>query len=151
MKHDLLIRDVVTVTDAGGTGVVIVKLPSGDGSVVADAARDIDHAGRSEVSPGELLFARPHELHRFAGFAREAGSFDSRIASVLAAVTSAGVGNDYANAIFWDAKCLGKLTPHAEGPLRAGPDRELAARPLSNSRTRLERCVSDVSYSVSLL
>src|SRR3989442_7729948 len=94
MKHDLLIRDVVTMTDAGGTGVVVVKLPRGDGSVVADAARDIDHAGRSKVSPGELLFARPHELHPLAGFARESSSFDSRIACVLAAVNRARVPDE---------------------------------------------------------
>ena len=50
-----------------------------------------------------------------------------------------------------DAERSGQLAAHAEGPLRSGPDGELAVLPLRDGRTRLERRVGDVGDRVSLL
>ena len=51
-----------------------------------DGGLDVDDAGRTEVAERELLGARPHDLHRFAGGLRETRGFDRVLAGVLAAV-----------------------------------------------------------------
>src|SRR2546428_4815037 len=121
-----------------------MKLPRGDRSVVAHAARHVDHAGWTKVCPGEFLFAGPQELHRFAGRLCESSCFDGDIACVLAAVARAGVGHDHANPLFWNSKRFGKLTANSKRPLRSRPDSELSFVPLSDRGTRLKRRVSDV-------
>src|SRR5205085_2351981 len=64
MKLVALMRNRVNRSQARRAGIVIVKLPSGDLSVAAHAAFDLDHTGGSEVSPGELFLARPDQLDR---------------------------------------------------------------------------------------
>ena len=63
--------------NAGSPGVVVVKLPRGDACRRSfTPLADLDHAGGTEVGPGELLLARPVELHRLAGGLREPRGFD---------------------------------------------------------------------------
>src|SRR5215471_7446691 len=100
MKLRQVIRDFITAFDAGGTGIVVVKLPGRDGAILLDAALDINHSRRSKVRPRELLLAGPDQLHRLARSASETGSFDGAFAGVLAAVPGTGVGNDHAHLVF---------------------------------------------------
>ena len=48
-------------------------------------------------------------------------------------------------------KDRGQLAPHAERPLRAGPDGQLAVLPLGHGRAGLERGMGDVGDGVGLL
>src|SRR5438477_651852 len=123
MKHDLLIRDVVAMLNARRPRVIVVEFEGGYRSVVARAARDIDHSGRAEIGPGELLFTCPHELHGFARFPGESRGLDTCFAGVLPSVAGAGVGNDHSDAIFRDVKRFSKLALNTKRPLRSGPHR----------------------------
>src|SRR5437899_11996691 len=96
MELGPLIRNFVQRLDTGTAQVAVVKFPTGDRAIAANAACDIDPSGGPEVSPGELLFARPHQLHRFARRSRQARRFESGLPGVLAAVSGAGIGNDHA-------------------------------------------------------
>ncbi len=87
---------------------------------------------------------RPHHLHGFAGGLGQARCFNGRFAGVLAAVSAAHVGLDHADLCSGQMKGLHQLVAHAEGPLRAGPDRELAVVPLGDRGARFQRSVRDV-------
>src|SRR5216683_2727384 len=100
MKHDFLIWDVVPMLNARGAGVIVVKLPRGNRSVVAHTAGDIDNACGPKVRPGEFFFTGPYELDGFAGGLRQASGFDCDIAGVLAAVARARVGHYHSDALF---------------------------------------------------
>ena len=90
------------------------------------AALHVDDARRAEVGPGELLLARPHELHRPARGLGQPRRLHRALAGVLAAVARAGVGDDHPDLVFRHAEGLGQLAPHAERPLGARPDGEPA-------------------------
>ena len=149
MKRDALVRDLVRRANAGRAGVVVVVLPGDQPVVGADCAPHVDHAGRPEVRPGQLLLARPHELDWRSRGARQPCGLDRRLAGVLAAVRRSGVGHDHANALARQVKRIGELALHAERALRAGPDREVVALPFRHGRARLERAVRDVSHGVA--
>src|SRR5438552_1158665 len=119
MKFGLLPGNIVKRANARPAGVVVVKFPLRNRPVSPNAAGNVDHPRRTKVRPGELLFARPDELHRFARGPSEARGFNRRFACVLAAVTGTGVRDDYANAFFGDAEGLGQFAPHPERPLSA--------------------------------
>ena len=116
-----------------------------------DAGVDLDHAGRAEVGPGELLLARPDDLDRLAGRLRQPGRLDRRLAGVLAAVAGAHVRHDHAHLVRRHAERAGELAADAERPLRAGPDGQLAVLPLGDGGPRLERDVGDVGDRVRRL
>src|ERR1019366_6424393 len=85
---------VIGCREAGVAGVVVVMLPGDEGAVVRDGGFEFHEAGGAEVGPGELLFARPDELHRLAGGLGETRGFDGSFAGLLASVTRAHVGLD---------------------------------------------------------
>ena len=111
---------------------------------MARGCPDFNEARWAEVGPGEFLFAGPHNLHGFAGGLGKAGSFNSSFAGVLAAVSAAHVGLEDAHLVGGQMERLHQFVANTEGPLRSGPDRELAVIPLGNSGARFERCVRDV-------
>ncbi len=120
------------------------ELPRG-----VDPGLDVDHAGRSEVRPPELLGAGPHQLDRTARRLRQPRRFDRVLAGVLSAVRRAGVGHDDADAGVGDSEGLGKLGADAEGTLRAGPDGELSLGPFGDGRARLQRHVRNVGNAIA--
>ena len=141
--------DVVRRADSRVARVPVVELP-GDHAARRHRRRlDVDHAGRTEVRPGELLGARPHQLHRLAGRVRQPRRLDGDLAAVLAAVARSHVGHDDADAILGDAKGAGQLGSHAERPLRTCPDGEPAVHPFGDGRARLERHVRDVRNPIT--
>ena len=126
-----------------------MELPGGERAVLAHAAGHVDDARRPEVGPGKLLLAGPDQLDRPARRLRQPGGLDRRLAGVLAAVAGAGVGHDHAHRVLRQAERLRQLAAHAERPLRAGPDRQLAVLPFGHRRARLERGVGDVGDRVA--
>src|SRR6266498_1381013 len=106
MKLNIVIGNVVLDLDTRRSRVVIVKLPGGDRAVGLNSAFDVDHARGPKVSPGEFFFARPDQLHRLAGAARETRGLDRVLAGVLATVSGTGVGDNNANFVFRDVECL---------------------------------------------
>src|SRR5882724_13020661 len=93
MECDLLIRDTVRTSDARRPSVVVIKLPGGDGTIIAHATLDIDHTRRSKVCPGEFFLASPYQLDWLPRGLREAGRFKSGITSMLTAIGGAGIRN----------------------------------------------------------
>src|SRR5260370_16854891 len=111
-----------------------MKLPGRDDSIFIGAAANVDHAGGTEIGPGELLFARPDELHRFSsGFCQTSG-YDAALAGVFTAIAGAGVGHDDAHAVLGNSEGFGKFTLDAERPLRARPYCQLAVVPFRRRR-----------------
>ena len=136
--------------NAGGAGVVVVKLPRGNRAVIFDAALDVDDAGGTKVGPGEFFFARPDELHGFARGSRQARGFHGALAGVFAAITRTSVGHDHAHLFFLNAKRFREFAAHAKGSLRSGPDRELVVFPFGHRGARLKRRVRNVSDRITL-
>src|SRR5579871_3300266 len=132
MKYDPLVGDLVIRTNPRGPGIVIVKLPGGDRSIVPDAAGHIDDARRSKVRPGKLFFAGPHDFHRTLGCSRESSRFNRCLSRVLAAVSRIAVWHQDAHFIFGYVKCFRELPANAKRTLRAGPDGQLITFPLSH-------------------
>src|SRR5439155_13776448 len=132
MKFGLLAGNVVQPANARTAGIVVVKFPTGDRSIRAHTAGDLDHSRRPEIRPSELLLARPDELHRPACGPGQSRCLDRRFPGVLAAVTGAGIGYDHPNALFRYAEGLRQFAAHAERPLRAGPDGELPVLPFGD-------------------
>ena len=104
MIPDVVVRNVVLDLNTRRAGIVVVKLPSRDGAVVFHAAPDINNAGRTKISPGKFLFARPGQLHGFTRRARQTCSFDSAFARVFTPIARASVGNNDTNFVFRDMK-----------------------------------------------
>ena len=67
MKLDALVGNVVRSSYRGRPGVVVVKFPGDERSVVAHSAFDVDYACRAEVCPGKFLLAGPHDFDGLAG------------------------------------------------------------------------------------
>src|ERR1700676_1959078 len=103
--------------DSGRAGMIVVKIPGDEFAFGSDGAFDLDDASRAEVSPGEFFLASPNDLDGTAGSAREAGSFDSGVAGVLAAVGRSRVGDDDADICFGNTESVGQFTANTEGPL----------------------------------
>ena len=144
MELDVLVGRLVRAANPRTAGVPVVELPGDQPPVGIDRASHLDEAGGAEVGVRELLRARPYELDRPLRGPGEPRGFDRMLAAVLAAVGRARVGHDHPHAIFGDGEGGRQLGAHAEWPLRAGPDRELAVDPLGDGRARLERHVRDV-------
>jgi len=87
--------------------VVIVEVPGEEFSVGRDGAFYFDDSSGAEIGPGEFFFAGPDNFYRTTCGAGQARGFDCGVSGVLAAVGGAGVGNDYANICFGDAKRIG--------------------------------------------
>src|SRR3954462_1372478 len=66
MKEGSLLGDLVQRSDRGLARVVVVKIPGSQLAVLRHARSDLDHAGRAEIGPRELLFAGPHDFDRLA-------------------------------------------------------------------------------------
>ena len=150
MKSNVVVGNVVFDLNARAAGVVVVKLPRGNRAVRLDSALDIDHAGRSKISPGEFFFARPDELHWFVRCFCEPRGFNRALAGMFAAVTRAGVGNNDANFVFGNMKRLRQFGAHAKRSLRTGPNGQLATVPFGHGGARLERRMRDVRDGVGL-
>ena len=128
-----------------------MEFPGGEHPILGHAADDVDDARGSEVGPGELFLARPDDLDRPAGLARQPRRLDGRLDRVLAAVAGAGIGHDDAYGVVGQPEGPGQLAPHPERPLGAGPDGQLAVLPLRHGRAGLERGMGDVGDGVRLL
>src|SRR5579863_4991596 len=151
MTHDPLIGNLVIGTDTRGSGIVVMKFPGRDGAIVAYAAGDVDNTCGAEVSPGKFFLASPDHFHWALGGPGETCRFDRSFSGVLAAVTGAGVGHQYAHVIFRNAEGLGELPANAEGTLRSGPYSQLIAVPLGKRGAGFERNMCDVGNRVGLL
>jgi len=112
---------------------------------------NLNHAGRPEVRPGELLTARPDEFDGFTGGPREACGLDGGFAGVLAAVAAAHVGLDDVDLIGGEMKCLGELVANPEWSLCPCPDGEAGTVPFRDGGARLKRGVRNVLDSVLLV
>src|SRR5436309_9655978 len=114
MELHALIGNLVQRLDTGIAGAVVVKFPGGDYAIRIDAAGDVDHTRGAEVSPGELLFARPHQLDGLVGRGGETRRFEGRFPGMLSAVTRARIGNDHAHLAFGNAESLRQLAADTE-------------------------------------
>ena len=121
-----------------------------EAGLAADRAGDVDHAGRAEVGPGELLLARPDQLDRRVDGAGQPGGLDRRVAKVLAAVGRACVGDDHADGCLRQPERRRQLGAHAERPLRACPHGHPAVAPIRHGRARLQRGVRDIGDCIGL-
>src|SRR5208282_5743436 len=83
---DELVGDRVGSGDTRAAGIVVVKLPGGEPTVLRYAALDLDHSRRTEIGPGEFLLARPEQAHRTICGAGQPRRLDSGFAGVLSAV-----------------------------------------------------------------
>src|SRR6516225_9278281 len=151
MELDVLVGNIIGRADGRGPGIVVVELPGGDGAILAQPAADVYHPRGAKVSPGELLLARPLELHRPACGPRQSRRLHSGFARVLAAVRAARVRYLYPHLILRKTEHLREFRPHAEGTLRAYPHRQFAILPLRYRRARFEGRVSDIGYGVGRL
>src|SRR5260370_10808807 len=91
MKLNGLVWNIVVDLNTRCSGVIIVKLPGGDRTVILDAALDVDNTSRAKVSPGKLFFARPHQLHWLSAGACQACGFDGAFSRVLPAIAGSCV------------------------------------------------------------
>ena len=151
MKDDVLVRNFIIAANSRRTGIVVVKLPSRDGSIAAYAAAHVNHARRTKIRPRKLLFARPTDLHRPLGRARQSRRFDCCFAGVLAAISRTRIRHQDAHSIFGNSKRLGELSAHAERALRSGPHGQVVAVPLRQRGSRFEWSMRDVRHGVRLL
>src|SRR5262249_48342723 len=116
-----------------------------------DAGMDLDEPGGTEVSPGELFFARPRDLHRLANGLGQPRGFHRCRDSVLAAVTGAHVRDNDADLVDREPQRPRQLGSAAARHFRPGPDGELAVDPLGDGYTWLERRMRDVRDRVRRL
>src|SRR5262245_25169574 len=91
----LLPGDVIGRLQAAGPRVVVVEVPLGDDAVGRGLATHLDESAGTEVSPSHLFFASPVPLHGPADRFGDASGLQAGVALVLAAITAAGVGDDY--------------------------------------------------------
>src|SRR5689334_4385307 len=80
VKLNVLVWKVVLDLNAGAAGVVVVKLPRGDGAVVLHAAVHFDHTRRTKVGPVKFFLARPDEFDGLASRTRKSRRFDRAFA-----------------------------------------------------------------------
>src|SRR5260370_31683152 len=93
MKCNPLVLDFIRSADRGWTRIVVIALPESEHAVGFGPAFYINHSGGAEVGPCELLFARPHQLHRLSRCFRQARRFDCAFPCMLSAIGRTGVGN----------------------------------------------------------
>src|SRR5262249_44153279 len=105
---------------------------------------------RPEVSPGKLLFTRPHNLNWLPRCLRQPRRLNGTFSAMLAAIAAAHVGHNDADLVRRNAKGLSQLIAHSKGALSTRPDRELVPVPLSYCGSRLEWCMRYVLNSVVL-
>ena len=151
VKGAALVRDFVERAQGRGARVVVGDVPRGQRAVVADSARQVDHASRAKIGPGEFLFPRPGQLHRFAGRLGKPGRLDGRFGRVLAAVAGTHVRRDDADFLLRHVERQRQLAPHAEGTLRSRPDGQLSILPFGHRGPRLQRRMGDIGDGVSRL
>src|ERR1700683_2271380 len=123
MKTDALIQNIVASINSGSAGVVVVKLPGGDGAVAGHSGGDVHHPGGAKIGPGKFLFARPLKFYRTFRGARESGCFNGSFARVFSAVGRTRIQHDYANILFGNLEGFGEFTSNAEGTLGSSPNR----------------------------
>src|SRR5690242_10966900 len=128
--------------------MIVVKFPGGQFSFFGSAAFDFDYSRRPEIGPGELFFPRPDDLHGLSCSASQSRRFNRRVAGVLPSVCRTSVGSDDPDTAFWKMKNTRELIAIRKRALRAGPNRELAIRPLRHGCAWLERSVRDVCHVV---
>ena len=119
-------------------------MPRGDRTQLVQTRLGIDHSGGAKLGPGELLGAGPDELDRLACPLRQACRLDGALARVLAAEPATEVGNDHADLVVEQPEGANQFRLDPERNLRAGPGGQLAAKPLGDRRSRLQRRVLDV-------
>src|SRR5271157_6124784 len=151
MELDTLVGDFVVGAHASSAGIVVVKFPGGDFSIVAHGAADVDDSGGPKIGPSEFLFPRPDKLYRALGRARQPGRFDGTFAGVLATVARAHIRHQDVNFFYGQMKGRGQFAANPKRALRAGPYRELIIAPLSQRGAWFERRVGDVVHIVGLL
>src|SRR5262249_51955436 len=122
MKLMTLIGDVIRSLERGAAGVVVVHFPGDKRTVVANARIDFNDSRRTEVGPGELLFARPHQLHWLACRLGQASRFDCRLGRMFATIAGSHVGSDEPDLLWLQVEGSRQLRANTEGHLRAGPD-----------------------------
>src|ERR1700719_732490 len=143
------IWDGVGRLNAGGTGMIIVKIPSEEFAVIGHGAFHFDDAGGTEIGPGEFFLAGPDDFDWPACGARKTRGFDGGVAAVLSTIRGTGVRNDHSDVAFGNVEDVGEFAADAEGTLRAGLHGQLLAGPFGDSGAGLKRGVRDVRDGVA--
>src|SRR5262249_55399634 len=151
MEHSPRLRNVVRGIKTRASGIIIVDLPEDERAVLAHAAGHVDDPGWAEVSPGELLFARPNQLHGLTRSLGEARGLDGRLPGMFAPETRTGIGRDHTDLLLVQAQGMSKLVAHRKRHLRAGPDGELLIFPFCYGGPGLHGGVGDVGDGVGSL
>src|SRR6266576_6985408 len=99
-------RDTVRRPNTRRAGVVVIELPGSDRAVIAHAAFDVDHTGRTKICPGKFLLASPYQLDWLSCSLRESGSFERGIGGVLTAICRAGIRNQDSHLLDRNPKCF---------------------------------------------
>src|SRR3954471_23438508 len=153
MEFGPLVGDNVGCVDTRGAGVIVVEFPCSERCVRRHGALNFDHACRAEIGPRKFFFASPNDFYRMASSTSETRRFQGSVARVFAAVCRASVGNNDADRAFGNAEGGGEFVANSERTLRASPNGELlsvgVASPFGERGTRLKRCVSDESDTIS--
>src|SRR6266446_4661202 len=114
MEHSPRSRNVVRGIKTRASRIIIVDLPEDERAVLAHAASHVDDPGWAEVSPGELLFARPDQLHGLTRSLGEAGGLDGRLPGMFASVTRTCIGRNHADLRRGQFKGPGQLIANAK-------------------------------------
>src|SRR5439155_24047603 len=100
--------------DPGPSRMDVGEVPRGQPSTAVDAAGDVDDGGGAEVRPGELLLARPPDLHRTARGPGQPRRLHRDLAGVLPPEPAAGGRNDDSHAVLVHTELLGQPRPDAD-------------------------------------
>ena len=125
--------------------------PGDQRAIVVGAAADLNQSGGTEIGPGKFLFACPDNLDRLAGCLGQTRCFNGGFARMFAAVAAAHVGLNHANFLRRKMKRSHQFIANAKGPLRSGPDSQLAVLPFGHGGTRFQRRMRNVLHRVLLV
>ena len=146
---DPLVGDPVRRADGVGSGIRVRERPGVERSSRIDSSPHVDHGKRPEIAPGHLLFAGPTDHDRPARGTSKTRGFERGLARVLAAPSSAGVGDDHPDGLLAETKRLGEIRANPERALGARPDRQPAVVvPFGGGDAGLERDMGDVRRGV---
>src|SRR5215471_19045421 len=151
VESNSLMRHFIGRAHSRGPRIVVVKLPEQQSAVGLRAAFDIHNAGGTEISPGEFLFARPHQLDGTSRAFRQARCLNRCFAGMFTSIGRTSIGNDDPNLGFGNMQGARQFLTYRKRALSSGPDRELVSLPLRNCGARLERNMRDISYRVAPL